>query len=101
MRTGYTLSEVIATLLIVALAAVVFLGVLGNALIGMSRVYHEIEKTFEANEELEKYFSGATSDVVIETSTLTITDLATSLEVKLVRPNPEDFGNSSLFIFEP
>jgi|GEM_PF-1185574 prepilin-type N-terminal cleavage/methylation domain-containing protein len=104
MKRGYTLAEVIAALLIIAIGALAFFGVISNALTGIGRVYRESRKTFEANMELEEYFStGSTAGVEFQFSTLTITStsLATSVEVKIVKPKSDQFGNTALFIFEP
>jgi len=105
VRSGYTLSEIVAALLILALAALAFFGILSDALSGVSRVHFELEKTFEANAQLEKYFSGALANVITQTSILTInaTGLATSLKetVTVVKPDPREFTKTPLLIFEP
>lgn len=101
MKRGYTLAEVIAALVIIAIGALALFGVLSNVLTGMRKVYLESRKTFEANAELEEYFAGTKSDDGSELSTLTVTSLATSIEVKIVKPRAEQFGNTALFIFEP
>jgi len=102
MKRGYTLAEVIAALVIIAIGALALFGVLSNALTGIERVYRESRKTFEANAKLEEYFSkGDSSQVEPQFSTLTITSLATSIEVKIVKPKSDQFGNTALFIFEP
>ncbi|MBC7117083.1 MAG: prepilin-type N-terminal cleavage/methylation domain-containing protein [Pseudothermotoga sp.] len=102
MKRGYTLAEVITALLIIAIGALALFGVLSNALSGIGRVYRELRKTFEANAKLEEYFSkGDSSQVEPQFSTLTITSLATSIEVKIVKPKSDQFGNTALFIFEP
>ncbi|WP_448522780.1 type IV pilus modification PilV family protein [Pseudothermotoga sp.] len=102
MKRGYTLAEVIAALVIIAIGALALFGVLSNALTGIGRVYRESRRTFEANAELEEYFSkGEASQVESQFSTLTITSLATSIEVKIVKPKSDQFGNTALFIFEP
>ncbi len=102
MKSAYTLIEVVGALVIIAIAALALFEVLGNVLAGMNRVAYESKKTFEANEQLERYFCGDTSaSVATQSSTLLITPLATSVQIRIVKPDQNRFGNMPLFIFEP
>lgn len=75
MKSAYTFVEVVGALVIIAIAALTLFEVLSNVLTGMSRVEYESKRTFEANEQLERYFCGDKKSVRVatETSTLTIT----------------------------
>lgn len=101
MKSAYTLIEVVEALVIIAIAALALFEVLGNVLAGMNRVAYESKKTFEANEQLERYFCGDTVSVSTQSSTLLITPLATSVQIRIVKPDQDRFGNMPLFIFEP
>lgn len=102
MKSAYTLVEVVGVLAIIAITALTLFGVLGNVLTGMNKVEYESKKTFEANEQLERYFCGDMSaSVTTQTSTLAIPPLATSVQIRIVKPDQNRFGNMPLFIFEP
>lgn len=101
MKNGFSLIEIFISIVIIAVAALVLFGLFGNALSGMTKVYQESIKTFEANQELEQYFLNPESQVqvVISTSNLRIDGLS-SLPIVIIRP-PSKYSNIPLFIFEP
>ncbi|MCS7174583.1 prepilin-type N-terminal cleavage/methylation domain-containing protein [Pseudothermotoga sp.] len=102
MKSAYTLLEIIMALAIIAIAAIVLFSILSNVLSGMGRVYRESVKNFEANSKLESYLTGATSEAVpSEISYLRVTELATQLQVQIIRPSGSEYRNIPLFLFEP
>ncbi len=102
MKNAYTLLEIVMALVIIAIAALVLFSILNNVLSGMGKVYRESVKTFEANAKLESYLAGDTStEISAGTSTLFITELATQLQVRIIRPSGSEYNNVPLFLFEP
>lgn len=102
MKNAYTILEIVMALVIIAIAALVLFSILNNVLSGMGRVYKESAKTFEANAKLEGYLAGDASAVTSAgTSTLSITELATQLQVRIIRPSGSEYNNVPLFLFDP